>query len=69
MSKIGISVTCATCGRMKNPVGRYGSPEISYCHGTECPGWDKPPYVGQLWPGETEEEYGYPIGQHGVREQ
>jgi hypothetical protein len=33
-----------------------------------CPGYNDDPQAGDLWPGETEEEFGYPIGPCGTRE-
>jgi hypothetical protein len=38
----------------------------SYCT-DECPGYRQPPYAGSLWPGETEAEFGYPVGDDGTR--
>jgi hypothetical protein len=34
----------------------------------ECSGYYEEPKVGDLWPGETEEEFGYPVGSDGTRE-
>jgi hypothetical protein len=34
----------------------------------ECKGYDLDPKVGDLWPGETEEEFGYPVRSDGTRE-
>jgi len=34
----------------------------------ECSGYYEDPNVGDLWPGETEEEFGYPAGSDGTRE-
>jgi hypothetical protein len=33
-----------------------------------CQGYDEPPHVGSLWPGESETEFGYPCGQAGTEE-
>lgn len=66
MMKVGISVTCTVCGFMKKPIGRSGSPAAHYCRYEECVGYKDPPYVGSLWPGETEEEFGYAVGNDGV---
>lgn len=50
-------VDCTECGMRKHPVGR--DPGIytasSYCP-HECPGHDKEPRPGHLWPGELRRE-------------
>jgi hypothetical protein len=33
-----------------------------------CPGYDQDPQVGDLWPGETEEEFGYLVRLSGTIE-
>lgn len=48
---VGEAVTCAECGRMKKPIGR-DSVDNGLCD-RECPGYDQPPHVGSLWPGEA----------------
>lgn len=60
--KIGISVKCATCGRVKVPLGRYIPWELydARCM-RDCPGYHKDPLPGDLWPDETEEEFWYPV--------
>lgn len=63
--RVGIRVACATCGRTKTPRGRSAPAAASYCT-WGCPGYDQPPYVGDLWPGETEEQFGYPVGPEGT---
>lgn len=62
----GSSVECACCGRYKAPRGRSVPMEIegSYC-ARECPGHDCAPLPGDLWPGETREEFGYPCATAG----
>lgn len=67
--RVGIQVTCTVCGHMKQPVGRSSALGAHYCRYDECYGYDQPPFVGSLWPGETEEEFGYAIGPHGTKEQ
>jgi hypothetical protein len=64
--KEGIVVMCAVCGDMKKPIGR-SAPFAHYCD-DDCPGYRLPPYAGSLWPGETDEQFGYPVGLHGWRE-
>ena len=65
--RVGINVTCVKCRRMKNPIGRSGPMTASYCD-HECVGYREPPYVGSLWPGESEADFGYPIGNDGTIE-
>jgi len=68
-SLVGIRVTCSVCGLTKAPIGRSISPATaaSYCH-HECEGYRKEPYPGSLFPGETEEEFGFPISNDGTKE-
>lgn len=65
--KVGIRVTCAVCGSRKAPIGRDASPEQYLCN-DDCSGYGQEPFVGSLWPGETEEEFGYSVGVNGTRE-
>ena len=65
--KVGIYVTCAVCGDMKKPVGRSAPMGAGYCD-DDCPGYRQAPFAGSLWPGETEVDFGYPIGSHGTKE-
>lgn len=68
--RIGVIVTCLTCKRMKKPIGRDAPPAAAnaYCD-RECLGYRQAPYPGSLWPGETEADFGYPIGADGTREE
>jgi hypothetical protein len=67
--KVGISVECVVCGRDKFPRGRsapialYGS-----CCDDRCPGYLQEPLPGDLWPGETEKEFGFPVSANATRE-
>ena len=61
----GLLVHCVVCGQMKRPIGRSGPLSVSYCN-EECSGYRQPPYVGSLWPGETAEEFGYPVSEDGT---
>lgn len=67
--RVGIAVECAVCHRSKKPLGRSAPLEMwnSLCD-QECPGYMAVPWPGSLWPGETEEEFGYPITNDGTRE-
>ena len=66
--KIGVRVTCVVCDRDKAPVGRSVPFGVSMCD-HECSGYYTAPLPGSLWPGETEEVFGYPVGPNGVREE
>lgn len=63
--KVGIAVTCGTCGRMKQPRGRSAPMQADYCD-FECEGYEQPPLSGSLWPNESESDFGYPVGNVGV---
>ena len=64
-NKVGVSVWCGTCGRMKKPFGRDAPVSSSYC-AYGCTGYEKEPLPGSLWPGESEHDFGYAVGQNGV---
>lgn len=66
MGKVGIRVECAVCGQTKQPRGRSAPVQCQYCD-VFCPGYDQPPHVGSLWPGETDEEFGYPCSDVGTK--
>jgi hypothetical protein len=72
--KVGIEVRCATCDRTKKPKGRSGPMGVMYCEPMwpgergGCPGYWEAPAVGSLWPGETEAEFGYPVGPEGTKD-
>lgn len=65
--KVGIMVHCTTCDQMKKPVGRSEPLGALFCT-DDCPGYHQEPFPGSLWPGETEEEFGYPVGRAGTRD-
>jgi hypothetical protein len=58
--EVGERVTCAVCGRQKQPRGRSAALEAAsgYCT-DECSGY-REPFVGDLWPGESRVEFGFP---------
>jgi hypothetical protein len=66
MSKVGIRIECAVCGQTKQPRGRSAPLSSSYCDRDRCLGYDQPPHVGSLWPGETDEEFGFPCSDVGT---
>ena len=65
--RVGIAVYCSECGRQKCPRGRSAPMTRSMCD-FECSGYSQTPMVGDLWPGETDEEFGHPCGEQGTCE-
>lgn len=65
-NKVGIAVRCAECGRQKKPRGRSAPMRAAYCD-SECPGYYLEPHVGDLWPGESEADFGYYASNHGTQ--
>lgn len=63
MNKVGVAVYCTVCNLRKKPIGRSAPLETanSLCD-HECPGYYEDPKPGSLWPGETEEQFGYSVG-------
>ena len=57
-TKVGIRVTCGICGRTKQPHGRSAPMGSSYCN-RDCKWYHEDPKPGCLWPGETDEDFGY----------
>ena len=60
----GYEVDCTVCGRVKQPVGR-SLPMVlhgGYCD-NDCPGYYGDPKPSNLWPGESEEDFGYPVAR------
>lgn len=68
-TKRGVAIECVRCGYMKKPVGRSGPLGASFCTQDECDGYNTPPRVGSLWPGETEADFGYPVGVVGTNKE
>lgn len=70
--RVGVTVTCATCGYTKKPRGRSEPLGTYYCiplwDGHGCPGYYDEPRPGSLWPGERSDEFGYPVGPDGTKE-
>lgn len=58
----GFSVTCAVCGNTKNPLGRSAPIGTHYCD-HECDGYYIEPMPSQLWPNESEADFGYPVSR------
>jgi hypothetical protein len=62
---VGIRVYCEKCKRQKAPRGRsVPITHASYCTWDQCRDYHEPPEPGDLWPGETEEDFGYPVSRH-----
>jgi hypothetical protein len=55
---IGVSVTCTVCHKRKKPLGR-SAPRGAFLCDHECPGYYQEPKPGELWSGETRDEFGY----------
>ncbi len=64
-NKVGALVRCAHCGIQKQPVGRSAGIHAYYCD-HECPGYYESPRPGSLWPGESEVDFGYAVGDAGT---
>ena len=62
---VGIYVKCMTCGRQKKAIGRYTA--AIRCD-EDCQGYWEKPKPGQLWPGESETQFGHPVGNDGITE-
>lgn len=58
MSRIGIAVYCTKCGKREAPHGRSVPDQLDLCR-DGCPGYDREPLPGCLWPGETGKEFGF----------
>lgn len=65
LERVGIIVRCVACGRTKKPIGRSGPLEGGHCD-DECRGYRGDPYPGSLWPGETEGQFGFKVGEDGT---
>ena len=72
--KVGIPITCAVCGLTKKPMGRSAPLGFHMCEPIVgdlpggCEGYYQEPHIGSLWPGESEADFGYPVGDAGTRE-
>lgn len=59
MKRTGSYARCAVCGLNKNPRGRSAPLGMALCD-FECEGYNQPPLPGDLWPGESAEDFGFP---------
>lgn len=64
--KVGIGVQCSVCHHMKQPRGRSAPLDYPYCN-WQCSGYELDPQIGSLWPRESEADFGFPVGDLGVR--
>lgn len=65
--RIGINVICVVCKQTKKPIGRSAPMVSSFCD-DDCKGYKMEPFVGDLWPGESDLDFGFPVRLHGTRE-
>ena len=56
----GYEADCAVCGVTKQPVGRSAPMRFYYCT-SDCPGYHQEPLPSNLWPDESESDFGYPV--------
>lgn len=65
--KLGVAVYCTRCGLRKKPIGRSAPLALanSLCD-DDCPGYRQEPIPGDLWPGETDKEFGFPVRDAGT---
>ncbi len=67
-TKKGIAVYCQVCGLRKKPRGRSaGAAMASSLCDDECPGYQKEPLPGDLWPGETDADFGFSCSDNATR--
>lgn len=66
-TKVGISVECTVCGRTKVPHGRSAPMGMVLCNSDNCPGYNQDPKPGCLWPGETDEDFGFTSCDHATK--
>ena len=67
--RIGVDVKCFVCGHSKAPVGRSVPPQDYLCNALSCDGYYYIPVPGSLFPGESEEDFGYPVGKAGTTDE
>ena len=64
-TKVGARLYCVVCRLHKKPIGRYAPTEMLHCS-DGCNGYHQEPLPGSLWPGESEFDFGYKVGEQGV---
>ena len=57
----GIRVVCGICGQPKVPHGSIAMAMHGSCCDSPCPGYDREPLPGCLWPGEISDTDDAPI--------
>ncbi len=63
--RYGIAVYCLECGLQKAPRGRSIPLGMLMCT-NDCEGYAEVPRVGDLWPRESERDFGYPVSMDGT---
>lgn len=68
-TKVGISVECVVCHKIKAPRGRSvgAMAHSSYCQDDLCSGYWAHPCPGDLFPGETDAEFGFKCSDNATR--
>jgi hypothetical protein len=56
----GYRVTCVVCSVEKKPWGRSAPLDSYYCD-SDCPGYMKEPLPSNLWPNESEADFGFKV--------
>lgn len=62
----GKYVECTVCHLYKKPHGR-DAPNNNWCD-EDCSGYNNFPKPGCLWPGESKEDFGYPICHNAIED-
>ena len=65
-TKVGIAIRCTTCGMTKAPRGR-SVPFGSFLCESDCKGFREEPFPGDLWPGETDMDFGFACSDNATR--
>lgn len=58
----GYKSVCTVCHRTKQPRGRSAPMEMRLCD-YECPGYRREPLPSELWPNESEADFGYGVSR------
>lgn len=67
--RYGIAVLCQVCHLQKKPIGRSAPLEMAsgLCD-QDCEGYRRDPKPGDLWPGESASDFGYPCSSDATEE-
>ena len=66
--RVGIAVACTVCGQRKAPTRTVGPTRHVSVRSRLSRVSTGPLSAGSLWPGETSDEFGYPVGPDGTVE-